>query len=211
MSALNLLRLNVDGVREARQNQFGASLVMTAQHKPFFLSVFLRRFGRAKKGATAVEFALIATPFFLLLFALVEITMVFFTSTALEHAGSEIARKIRTGELQSTGATSGEFVSQVCAEMTTIIPCNGNVSVDIRTFADFDDVFTTNPIDPDGNLDVGSFQFDPGNAGDIVMVRIFYSWHLNTPLIGAAFGNMGGNRRLIVASMAFRNEPFGPT
>lgn len=169
---------------------------------------FFRRFRCARKGATAVEFALIATPFFFLLFAIVEVTMVFFTSTALEHASSEIARKVRTGEFQSSGASSGDFVNQVCGEMTGLIACNGNVSVDIRTFTDFGNVTVNNPIDATGNLNTGSFQFNPGNAGDIVLVRVFYNWQLNTPLIGSVFANLSGNRRLIVSSMAFRNEPF---
>jgi len=170
---------------------------------------FLGRFRRAKKGATAVEFALIATPFFFLLFAIVEITMVFFTSTALDQASMEVARKVRTGEFQTAGASTSDFVDQVCAKMNSLIACNGNVSVDIRTFEDFGDVVVDDPIDPNGNLDKDAFEFDPGDAGDIVLVRVFYSWKLSTPLIGNVFSNLSGNRRLIVSSLAFRNEPFG--
>jgi len=171
---------------------------------------FLGRFGRARKGATAVEFALIATPFFFLLFAIVEITMVFFTSTALDQANMDVARKIRTGEFQSTGASSADFVTQVCDNMSGLITCNGNVSVDIRTFKGFGDVVVNNPINANGKLAKGSFQFNPGNAGDIVLVRVFYTWQLNTPMIGNVFANLSDNRRLIVSSLAFRNEPFGP-
>lgn len=170
---------------------------------------FLGRFRRARKGATAVEFALIASPFFFLLFAIVEITMVFFTSTALDQASMEVARKVRTGEFQSTGASTSDFVDQVCAQMNSLIACNGNVSVDIRTFKDFGDVVVNDPVDTDGNLDKDGFEFDPGDAGDIVLVRVFYSWKLSTPLIGNVFANLSGNRRLIISSLAFRNEPFG--
>jgi Flp pilus assembly protein TadG len=184
-------------------------LVMALQITQSRMTRFLGRFRRAKKGATAVEFALIAAPFFFLLFAIVEITMVFFTSTALDHASMDVARKIRTGEFQSTGASSAEFVTQVCDSMSGLIACNGNVSVDIRTFADFGDVVVNNPIDANGNLNQGAFQFDPGNAGDIVLVRVFYSWQLSTPMIGTVFANLANNRRLIVSSLAFRNEPFG--
>ena len=42
----------------------------------------LRRFGSGRSGATAVEFAMIAAPFFFLLFAMIEIAAVFFTSSA---------------------------------------------------------------------------------------------------------------------------------
>ena len=150
-----------------------------------------------------------AAPFFFILFAIVEVTMVFFTSTALENATLETARKIRTGQLQAAGSSGADFVNQVCADMSGLISCNGNVSADVRTFADFGDISTNNPIDKNGNLDSGSFQFSPGNAGDIVLVRVFYTWQLNTPLIGIIFANMSDNKRLIVATAAFRNEPFG--
>ncbi|MDQ7018423.1 MAG: TadE/TadG family type IV pilus assembly protein [Robiginitomaculum sp.] len=156
-----------------------------------------------------MEFALIASPFFFLLFAIVEITMVFFTSTALDQASMEVARKVRTGEFQTAGASTSDFVDQVCAKMNSLIACNGNVSVDIRTFEDFGDVVVNDPIDANGNLDKDAFEFDPGDAGDIVLVRVFYSWKLSTPLIGNVFSNLSGNRRLIVSSLAFRNEPFG--
>ena len=170
---------------------------------------FAGRFYRSCKGAMAVEFALVAAPFFFLLFAIIEVTMVFFTSTALENATMDTARKIRTGELQTTGATGADFINQVCADMSGLVTCNGNVSADVRTFADFGDISTNKPIDQDGKLDSGSFQFDPGNAGDIVLVRVFFTWQLNTPVIGTLFANMAGNKRLIVASAAFRNEPYG--
>ncbi len=172
-------------------------------------SGFFGRFRRARKGATAVEFALIATPFFFLMFAIVEITMVFFTSTALEQASMEIARKVRTGEFQASGASNADFVNQVCTKMNALIACNGNVSVDVRTFVDFGNVAVSNPIDNKGNLDTNAFQFKPGNAGDIVLVRVFYTWQLNTPMIGNVFANLAGNKRLIVSSVTFRNEPFG--
>lgn len=183
---------------------------MVMRQKSFSITAFFGRFRRAKKGATAVEFAFIAGPFLLLLFALVEISLVFFASTALEHAGSTVARKIRTGELQADGATSARFITEVCAEMNAIIPCGNNVSIDVRTFADFDNVSSSNPINADGGLDSQSLQFNPGISGDIVLVRIFYTWKLNTPIIGAAFANMDNNQRLIIASVVFRNEPFGP-
>ncbi len=173
------------------------------------LALLARKFGRARTGATAVEFAMVAAPFFFLLFAIIEVTMVFFTSTALENATMETARKIRTGQLQSAGSSGTDFVNQVCANMSALVSCKGKVSVDVRTFKDFGAVSVNNPIDKNGNLDSKSFQFDPGKAGDIVLVRVFYTWQINTPLIGTVFANMANNTRLIIATAAFRNEPFG--
>lgn len=120
----------------------------------------------------------------------------------------EVARTIRTGEAQTAGQSSADFLNAVCDEMNALVPCNGNVYIDVRTFQDFGGVNMTDPI-ADEELDNGSFLFNPGEAGDIVVVRVFYVWTLNTPMISAVFANLGGNRRLLAATTAFRNEPFG--
>jgi Flp pilus assembly protein TadG len=65
------------------------------------------RFARDRKGATAVEFAFVAAPFFLLVFAILEIALIFFASAIIEEAVADAARDIRTGELQSSGQGRG--------------------------------------------------------------------------------------------------------
>ena len=52
------------------------------------------------------------------------------------------------------------------------------------------------------------FGFDPGDAGDIVLVRVFYRWQLLTPGFTAALANMDNNQYLVTAATVFRNEPF---
>ncbi len=168
----------------------------------------LKRFCKAKQGATAVEFALIAAPFFFLLFAMLEIAVVFFVTVSMEHATMEVARTIRTGESQKAGQSSAEFLDNICNEMTSLVPCNGKVYIDVRTFEDFDNINMNSPIN-DGELNNGAFLYDSGEAGDIVVVRVFYIWELYTPMISTIFANLSDKRRLLAASTAFRNEPFG--
>lgn len=57
------------------------------------------RFIKAREGATAVEFALIAGPFFLLLMGIIEIALFFFASTMIETATAEAARADAVAEL----------------------------------------------------------------------------------------------------------------
>ena len=61
----------------------------------------LRRFGRARRGSAAVEFAMVILPFFMLTFGLAEVAMLGFAQTSLDFAVSETARQIRTGRAQS--------------------------------------------------------------------------------------------------------------
>ena len=52
----------------------------------------LRRFHRNRRGVAAVEFALVAPLFFGLLFAIIEIAMMFFASQVLETVTIRRAR-----------------------------------------------------------------------------------------------------------------------
>ena len=65
----------------------------------------------------------------------------------------------------------------------------------------------TSPIDSNGNL-VNNFVYQPGTAGQIVVVRLFYQWPIYMQVWNPKLSNMSGNKRLLVATAAFRNEPF---
>ena len=46
----------------------------------------MRRFTRKEDGATAIEFGMVAAPFFALLFAILETVFVFYAGQTLENA-----------------------------------------------------------------------------------------------------------------------------
>ena len=167
----------------------------------------LRRFGSGRSGATAVEFAMIAAPFFFLLFAMIEIAAVFLTGTVLENAVLEASRQIRTGQAQSGGMSQAGFRQEVCDRIGVVGSCD-RLEIDVKVFQDFGDVDQSSPIDEGGEMDTSDFGWDPGDAGDIVLVRVFYRWSLLTPNFGGALSNMKDNQRLISAATVFRNEPF---
>lgn len=167
----------------------------------------LQRFSSGRSGATAVEFAMIAAPFFFLLFAMIEIAAVFFTGTVLENAVLEAARQIRTGQAQSGGMSQAGFRQEICDRIGVVGACD-RLEIDVKVFEDFDDVDQSSPVDEGGEMDTSDFGWDPGEAGDIVLVRVFYRWSLMTPNFGGALSNMKDNQRLISAATVFRNEPF---
>jgi hypothetical protein len=78
----------------------------------------------------------------------------------------------------------------------------------VRTFENFGSTEFDPPIGGDGELDDRDFGFDPGAPQDIVVVRVFYDWQLLGPGMINGLANMPGNRRLISAATAFRNEPY---
>jgi Flp pilus assembly protein TadG len=179
---------------------------------------FLARFGSARRGATAVEFAFVALPFLTLLFAVLELGMVFLVSTTLQNAADAAGRKIRTGELQAGSGTRATFKSAICADMAWLgSDCASNLKVDVQTYANFDALMEVDEETGESSLrgptiangEVQDGAWEPGGAEDIVLVRAYYSWTLFTPLLNSSLPNLGNNKRLISTTVTFRNEPWG--
>lgn len=169
---------------------------------------FLGRFGRALDGSTAVEFGFVALPFLTLLFATMELGLVFMVSTTLQNAADTAARRIRTGELQAGNGDKAAFKTAVCNEMAWLgTGCSTNLTVDVRTFTTFTGATVSDPL-TNGAVDETKTQFTPGAAEDIVLVRVYYTWSLITPLLNSGMQNLSNGKRLISATVTFRNEPW---
>lgn len=169
--------------------------------------LLLSRFRRDKRGVTAVEFAMVALPFFFLLYAIIDISLVFFAQTTLENGVISAARQIRTGQAQAANMTAAQFRTLVCNQINMLLGCDARLGLDVRRFTNFGNVNLPTALDGNGNLS-GNMTFNPGVAGDIIVVRAFYVWPMLTPTVGDNFVNMAGGHRLLTTSVAFRNEPF---
>jgi len=167
----------------------------------------IRRFGRNQDGATAVEFGLVALPFVALVFAILEVAIVFFAGQALETSVSYAARLVRTGQAQQQGFNEGQFKDQVCKILSALFDCANGLKLDVRTYKTFDQIDMSKPVDKDGNLNT-NFTYNPGKGGDIVVVRAYYEWPVVINLLGFSLANMPNGTYLLGASAAFRNEPF---
>lgn len=166
----------------------------------------LRRFRRSRRGSAAVEFALVAPVFFALLFAIIETAIVFFAGQVLESITQNSARMILTGQAQSGGYTQAQFQSYVCGQIPALFTCS-NVYVDVESYPSFSNVTINSQIDGSNNF-INNMKYCPGNAGDIVVVRLFYQWPLFVTGLGYNISNLSGSKRLLAATAAFKNEPF---
>jgi Flp pilus assembly protein TadG len=178
------------------------------------------RFGifiKDSKGATAVEFALIALPFFALIVALVQAFLLFFAQSLLENAVRKSARQILTGQVQSADASMTQaaaiaaFHNTVCNNAAVLFTCSG-LMVDVQVANNWTSANTGMPTltyDTNGNVS-NSWQFNPGNAGDIVVVRVIYLWPVFFGPIAFNLANQPNGTREIMASAAFQNEPANP-
>jgi Flp pilus assembly protein TadG len=169
----------------------------------------VRRFAQGKDGAAAVEFAIVAAPFLALMFAIMETSLVFFASQTLETAVADSARLIMTGQAQAPAfGGADKFKDAVCAKIAGLFNCQSGLYVDVKTYSKFSDVDNSTPVDSNGQLKTGSFGYTPGGPGDIVVVKLMYQWPVYASLLGFNLGNMAGSKRLIMATAAFRNEPY---
>ena len=59
-----------------------------------------RRLARDENGVTAIEFAMVGLPFFMMLFGIMGVGFYFFTIFNLENAVEQASRPLRTGEVR---------------------------------------------------------------------------------------------------------------
>ena len=162
---------------------------------------------RDRRASVVVEFALIAIPFFMLLFGVLEAGLIFFGNTVLDKATEDAARLVRTGQAQAANMTASQFHDYICNQISPLLSCSG-LQVDVESFGGFGSVSIPNPIKPDGTLDSSLNNYSIGGSGAIVLVRTFYSWDIITPLLRPFFANLANGQRLMSSAATFRNEPF---
>jgi len=167
-----------------------------------------RRFVRKQDGAAAVEFALVATPFLALTFAILETAFVFFAGQTLEAATADAARLIMTGQAQSAGYTAADFKNQVCARIYGLFDCQSGITVNVQTYTSFSSVNTALPIS-NGQFNTANMGYSPGTEpGDITVVQLYYQWPVYVSMLSNNLSNVSGNKRLLAATAVFRVEPY---
>ena len=167
---------------------------------------FLRDLMRRRAGATAVEFAIVATPFLAILYAIFQIGAVFLAQQVLQTATTKSARLIMTGQAQTQAMTTTQFRQDVCNNTKGLFTCS-NINVNVQKFSSFTNISMLNPL-LNGNFNAASLSYATGGIGDIMLVQVFYQWPVFIGPLGFNMTNMNGNYRLLVATAVFRNEPY---
>lgn len=167
----------------------------------------LSRFARDIRGVAALEFGLIAPPFFVLLFSMFEVGLTYTADAVLQSAVNDTARMIRTGQVQSENLTREQFRELVCEQINILLSCDQRLQIDVRKFTAFSGAGFTSPLDGNGNFR-NDYRYEPGSPCDVVLVRAFYAWDPVTPGLGDYMSNMAGGGRLLQGTAAVRNEPY---
>lgn len=163
---------------------------------------------RRREGAAAVEFAIVATPFFFLLFAIIELAMLYLVSSVLENATQDASRLVRTGLAADQGISKAAFKTALCSNMGVVAKdCESRADIDVRVVTQFR---ATPPPDPivNGAMDQNQLQYLPGQPGSLVLIRVWYSMPLVTPMLSQAVSRLNSGNVVLTVSTAFRNEPY---
>ena len=172
------------------------------------------RFGdfvRDRKAATAVEFALIAAPFLAITVALIQTFLLFFAQSILESVARQTSRLIMTGQVQTQQMSQTAFQQLVCNQGSILFTC-ANLFVDVQVANNWSSANAGMPTltyNAQGQVN-NNWQFNPGNGGDIVVMRVMYLWPVFFGPIAFNLVNQPNNTHLIMASAAFQNEPAAP-
>ena len=173
----------------------------------------LRKFKNSERGAAAVEFAMVAPPFMLLLGVIMETGLMMFTEYAIQSSVQDSARLVRTGQAQGGAMNAAQFKTAICNTASVLINCSGSVYVYVRSDANFATLKANlpafNTIGP--SLVSGVTPptcYNPGQPSQPAAVVATYDWYFN--MWGMSFlGNFAGNSaRRLVGFAIFQNEPF---
>jgi Flp pilus assembly protein TadG len=167
----------------------------------------------ARKGSAAIEFAMVAPIFFVLLLGIFEGAIMFFSQSVLQNAVTTVGRTLRTGQalcFTQTGATcnamtANDFRAQVCARAGVLLPgCNGAGGLAVNSVA-YSGGFGGAAGAPIGGNAAGF----AGGACAVMVVRATYPWKVVTPGLTWFLVNAPGGVHQMVSTLAFRSEPYG--
>jgi Flp pilus assembly protein TadG len=173
----------------------------------------VRRLLRRDDGTAAVEFGLVVIPFMGLLFAIIEVGLVFFAGQVMETAVADASRLILTGQADSGGYNATTFKTQVCNRLMAMFTC-GKINVDVRKASSFSTANFSRPLVPDPlhpgqfKVDTSSFGYQSSAPGEIVVVRVVYEWPTFVHGLGLNLSTLSNGNRLLMSAAAFRNEPY---
>lgn len=169
------------------------------------------RFARARDGASAVEFALVAPLFLALTFSIIEGGYFYFVESAVEAANAKAARLIRTGQAQTTALSRDAFFNEICDVVDIFGDCATQLTVDVSRFGSFSALAAdiAAPVCRDADPDaVDAIPYAAGGARDIVRVRVCYLHKSFNPGLGLNMEKTNAGALRMISTSIFRNEPF---
>lgn len=172
----------------------------------------LGRFRRNKRASVAVEFGILAIPFAMVIFAVLESCVSFASQQVLANATDDIARKIRTGQSGWRNPSEATVKSAICARLDVMVgsSCLTRLTVDLRTFDTYAEAAALKIRVNNGVLDTAGFKVEAGGSGKRNIIRVFYRWPVLTDIMRLSMSNLSDRSIMQIATATWKNEPYGP-
>jgi len=190
---------------------------------------FLARLSRDRRGVTAVEFGLIATPLMVLLMGGFDVGHQAYIRSVMQGALADVARRasVQDADLSASGDTTEERIANTIKDQLKAITPGATITVTESNFYDFSGIGNPEKLmtDVNGNgaydaadndcfsdlNENGKFDTDTGRDGigganDVV----FYQARIVMPRLFPVQGLLGFSPNYdMTVSTAVRNQPYG--
>lgn len=168
----------------------------------------ISRFARTERGATAVEFALIAPPFLATLIAILEVTLFLFAQSLLQNAAVEAGRLFMTGQATNSNTTQTQFETDVCPMVSALFTC-GALMVNVQSYSSVSGASAGEPtltFNAQGAV-TNTWSYTPGSPGQLMVVQLIYEWPILSGPFGYVISSLGNGYAEMMGVSAFRVEP----
>lgn len=187
------------------------------------ISHALLRLRRDDRGIAAIEFALLAPTFLLLVMGIIEFSLVMYCTSVLESAAVNSARLAKTGYTQQ-GITRQQMIYDMVKSRASGLMNPNNVGISAKYYSQISQINDPEPytdsnnnhvhdasepytdINANGQWDADMGTAGLGGAGDIVVYTVTYPWPISTPIIRSFIGQ--GGIYTVTSSVVVRNEPY---
>ena len=169
----------------------------------------LKRFARDESAVTAVEVGLLAGPFFAIIGAILETSVVFLAGQVLDSAVQDASRQIRTGQAKSF--TLSRFEDLVCDKLFGLFRDCHALQVRVIPVTNFAAATVAPPLSSNCTPNCTwnwPEEYRPGQGSSTMLVQVYYRWPLILPMASFAPNDQPDGTRLLGSVQVFRNEPF---
>ncbi len=178
-----------------------------------------RYFRGDDRGVTAIEFAMVAGPFFIMMMGIVTIGQQFLTMHLIEHGVAEASRKLRTGEAQKAGLKLSDFRQLFCNAAGTFVACDQHLVIHIKSSSTFAGLspapvcVTNGKLTPSAGAPSDDIRTRSGNASSAILVTACYDWEAGSGLWQKISSMLSPTapvqgKTVLSSVTAFRAEPF---
>lgn len=143
-------------------------------------------FRSEKKGAAAVEFALLVGPFLAVIFASFDAIFTSVGEYLIINETNTAVRQLTTE--QWTKGNTPDVNAKFCANLLAIFDCSTvpdrqRLFIDVRQYQNLTDIPVTLLPDEVEPKNFKQFKFDPGGPGSLNVLRVYYVWDTEMELI----------------------------